>query len=62
MSKGPNLCAEAQTRYCSGGGKLLYLVKWSHPEIVISMDELTWFMTKAFPASVKWMNASCNTC
>ena len=58
MSKGPNLCAEAQTRYCSGVGKLLYLVKWSHPEITNSVCELTRFMTKAFPASVKGMESS----
>ena len=55
MSKGPSLCAEAQTRYCSGVGKLLYVVKCSHPEITNSMHELTRFMTKAFPASVKGM-------
>ena len=55
VSKGPNLHAEAQTRYCSGVGKLLYLVKWCHPEIANSVCELTWFMTKAFPASIKGM-------
>ena len=55
MSKGPNLCVEAQMRYHSGVGELLYLVKWSHPEIANSMHELTRFMTKAFPASVKGM-------
>ena len=55
MSKGPSLCMETQMRYCSGVGKLLYLVKWSHPEIVNSMCELTQFMIKVFPASVKGM-------
>ena len=51
MSKGPNLCAEAQTRYCSSVGKLLYLVKWYCPEIANSMHELTRLMT--FPVSIK---------
>ena len=55
MSKGPNLCAEAQTRCHSSVGILLYLVKWSHPEIVNSMCELTRFMMKAFPTSIKGM-------
>ena len=54
-SEGPNLCVEAQMRYCSHVGKLLYLVKWSHLEIVNSMYELTRFMTKAFPGSIKGM-------
>ena len=44
-----------QTRYHSGVGKLLYLVEWLHPEIANSVCELTQFMTKAFPASVKGM-------
>ena len=55
MSKRPNLCVEAQMRYCSSVGKLLYLVKWSHPEIANSVHELTRFMMKAFPASIKGM-------
>ena len=55
MSKGPNLCVKAQMRYHSGVGELLYSVTWSHPEIVISMHELTRFMTKVFPASVRGM-------
>ena len=38
MSKRPNLCPEAQMRYHSGVGKLLYL-------------ELTRFMTKAIPTA-----------
>ena len=29
MGSGPKLCAIAQTRYQSGMGKLLYLIKWS---------------------------------
>ena len=52
MFKRPSLCLEVQMRYCSGVGRLLILVKWLHTEIVNSMCELTWFMTKAFPASV----------
>ena len=29
MNSGPKLCGAAQMMYCSGVGKLLYLVKWS---------------------------------
>ena len=46
---------QAQTRYCSGVGKLLYLVKWYCPEIMNSVCELTRFMTNAFPTSMKGM-------
>ena len=60
MASGIKLCVAAQTRCCSGVGKLLYLVKWSHREIVNSVRELTWFMTKVFPNCVN--HATCNMC
>ena len=55
VKSGMKLCAEAQTRYHSGVGKLLYLIKWSHPEIVNSVCKLTCFMTEAFQNSKKGM-------
>ena len=55
MVSGIKLCAAVQTRYCSGVGKLLYLVKWSHLEIANSVRELTWFMTEVFHNCVKGM-------
>ena len=55
MNSGPKLCAAAQTRYQSGVGKLLYLVKWLQPEIADSIWELTRFMTEAFLNCVRGM-------
>ena len=55
VNSGIKSSAAAQTCYCSGVGKLLYLVKWSCLEITNSVCELTHFMTEAFPNSVKCM-------
>ena len=55
MSIGQSLSPEKQTKYCSGVGKLLYLTKWSQPEIVNSVRELTRFMTQAYLANYKAM-------
>ena len=45
----PTLGGAEQMKYCSGVGKLLYLMKWSHPEIGNSVCELTKFMTQSYP-------------
>ena len=41
MASGQPLSPEQQTKYCSGVGKLLYLTKWSQPDIANSVCELT---------------------
>ena len=51
----PKLCGAVQTRYCSGIGKLLYLVRWLQLEIMNSIWELTQFMTEAYLNCVKGM-------
>ena len=48
----PKLHREEQTKYCSGIRKLLYLMKWSHPELAYSVHELTRFMTQAYPVCI----------
>ena len=55
VKSGMKLCAEAQTHDHSGVGKLLYLIKWSHPEIANSVRKLTHFMMEAFRNSKKGM-------
>ena len=56
MVSGQPLSPEQQTKYHSGVGKLLlYLTKWSQPEIVNSVCALTQFMTQAYPANYKAM-------
>ena len=55
LANGLKLCAEAQTRYCSGIGKLLCLEKWLWPETANTVCELTRFMMEAFPACLKGM-------
>ena len=55
MNSGPKLCSTVQTRYCSGMGKLLYLVKWSQLEIMNSIQELTHFITQAYPNCIRGM-------
>ena len=53
LPNGPKLSVEEQTKYHSGVSKLLYLMKWSQPEIVNSVCELTRFMTQAYPVCMK---------
>ena len=55
MASGKSLSPEKQTKYRSGVGKLLYLTKWSRPEIANSVRESTRFMTRAYPANYKAM-------
>ena len=52
MASGKSLSPEKQS---SGVGKLLYLTKWSRPEIANSVWELTRFMTLAYPTNYKAM-------
>ena len=49
LPNGPKLRGAEQTKYCSGVGELLYPIKWSCPEIVNSVCELTRFMTQSYP-------------
>ena len=49
LPNGPKLCGAEQMKYRSGVGKLLYLVKWSCPEIANSAHEPTRFMTQSYP-------------
>ena len=47
--------ATMQTKFCSGVGKLLHLMKWSQPEVMNSVCELSHFMTGATTAHMKAM-------
>jgi Reverse transcriptase (RNA-dependent DNA polymerase) len=51
-----NMPPERQTYYRSGVGKLLHLVKWSRPEILNSVRELSRFMTNATIKHLKAMH------
>jgi hypothetical protein len=42
---GSQLNAKDQTKYRSGVGKLLHMMRWSRPEIYNSVGELSRFMT-----------------
>jgi hypothetical protein len=53
--KRDNLPPNTQTYYRSGVGKLLHLVKWSRPDILNSVRELSRFMTAAVPKHLKAM-------
>ena len=44
-----------QRRYRSGVGKLLYLMKWSRPDILNSVRDLSRFLSGARPAHLKAM-------
>ena len=44
-----------QRRYWSGVGKLLYLMKWSRPDILNSVRDLSRFLSGARPAHLKAM-------
>jgi hypothetical protein len=44
-----------QTKFCSGVGKLLHLMKWSQPEVMNSVRKLSCFMTGAMTAHMKAM-------
>jgi hypothetical protein len=47
--------ATMQTKFRSGVGKLLHLMKWSRPEVMNSVRELSRFMTGATAAHRKAM-------
>jgi hypothetical protein len=47
--------ATMQTKFCSGVGKLLHLMKWSPPEVMNSVHKLSHFMTGAMAAHMKAM-------
>ena len=47
--------ATMQTKFRSGVGKLLHLMKWSRPEVMNSVRELSRFMTGATTAHMKAM-------
>jgi hypothetical protein len=42
-----------QSKYSLGVGNLLYLMKWSHPEIMNSTRDLSQFMQQAAKAYMK---------
>ena len=44
-----------QRRYWSGVGKLLYLMKWSRPDVLNSVHDLSRFLSGARPAHLKAM-------
>jgi hypothetical protein len=51
-----------QTKFRSGVGKLLHLMKWSRPDIQNSVRELSRFMSGATTAHVKAMYRAMNFC
>jgi hypothetical protein len=53
--KGDKLSMSEQRKYRSGVGKLLYLMQWSHPEIMNSVRELSRFMQEASKAHLTAM-------
>jgi hypothetical protein len=53
---------QEQFKYRSGVGKLLHLMKWSRPEILNAVQELSRFMTGAAKAHVKAMYRVMNYC
>jgi hypothetical protein len=55
LMKGDKLSMEEQCKYRSGVGKLLYLMRWSRPEIMNSVRELSRFMQEASKAHLTAM-------
>jgi hypothetical protein len=53
---------EMQMKYRSGTGKLLHLMKWSRPDILNSVRELSRFMTGATAYHLKAMNRVMQYC
>jgi hypothetical protein len=53
--KGDKLSMSEQCKYRSGVGKLLYLIRWSRPEIMNSVRELSRFMQEASKAHLTVM-------
>ena len=50
-----NLDEELQAKYRSGVGKLLHMMRWSRPDILNAVRELSRYMTGATPAHMKAM-------
>ena len=50
------MSGEMQTKYRSGTGKLLHLMKWSRPDVLNSVRELSCFMTGAMVYHLKAMH------
>jgi hypothetical protein len=50
------------TYFCSGVGKLLHLMKWSHPEIMNAVRDLTRFATKVGEPHIKAMHQVMKYC
>jgi hypothetical protein len=53
--KGGMLSEAMQSKYRSGTGKLLHLMKWSRPDVLNSVRELSRYMTRATAAHLKAM-------
>ena len=49
------MSGEMQTRYMSGTGKLLHLMKWSRPDVLNIVRELSCFITGAMAYHLKAM-------
>jgi hypothetical protein len=49
------LSAANQTKYRSGVGKMLHMMKWTRPDILNAVQELSRFMTGATMAHMKEM-------
>jgi hypothetical protein len=62
-NKGTELGGKEQTKYRSGVGKLLHMMRWSRPEIYNTVRELSRFMTTgASDAHVKAMKRVMEYC
>ena len=56
------MSGEMQTKYRSGTGKLLHLMKWSRPDVLNSVRELSHFMTGAMAYHLKAMYQAMQYC
>ncbi len=50
------------SKYCSGVGKLLHLMKWSKPEITNCVCELSRFVSSLLGAHVQAMHQAMKFC
>ena len=58
----PGMDAESQTKYRSGVGKLLHMMRWSRPEILNAVRELSRFGGIADPAHMKALMRTMKYC
>ena len=56
------ISAKDQKTYCSGVGKLLFLMKWSRPDALNSIRDLCRFMSCARPSHVVAMEWAMQYC